>query len=183
MPYRHASLPAEAHGLLGHVENVEAVGLVEEVDVEVHVHVELPREPEDDVDVGMGIGVVVGTASDEVRARLESASEERFRARGLENPLLGEGTELEVDGGRILALERTQSLQPLELHDGIDFHVAPHGGGPGLGGGVQHATGPRPDVVHGEVALGRRRDANGLVDRALDRGRALRDERLVEMDV
>ena len=183
MPHRDAPLPAPAHGLLGDVEHVHVLGLVEEVDVEVHVDVELPREAKHDVDLGVGVRVVVGAAADQIGAVREGLLEQRLGSGRLEYAFLREGAELEVDGPRVLPLELGESLQALQSHDGIDLHVAAHGGGAGAHGLVQRAPRARADVVHGETPLGLGSYAECLRHRALDAGRPLREERLVEMDV
>jgi len=52
------------------------------------------------------VGVVVGDAADQIRSHAEGFAQERLGAGHLEDPLLGEGAELQVDGGGVLAPQR-----------------------------------------------------------------------------
>ena len=125
---RDAPLPADSLGLANDLAHVQVLGLVAEVDVEVRVDSELAREREHDLDVPPRVGVVVGAAADEVGAHLEGATEQRLGARRLEDPLLGERAELQVDGRRVLALEREHHVHAHELDDRIDLDVRAHRG-------------------------------------------------------
>src|SRR5258706_7749302 len=183
-----AAFPAEAYRLLADVPHVEVLGLVEEVRVEVRVHPELPCEAEDRVHVGAGIGVVVRAAADEVGTLAESLGQERLRSRRLEDALLGEGAELELEGRGVLFSQRAQRLEPLEPHDGIDLHVAPHGGGAAAHREIEDGAGAGPDIVHREAALCRAGNPDGLGEAALARtaleaASPRRQERLVQVDM
>ena len=61
--------------------------------------------------------------------------------------------------------------------------MAAHGGGAGAHGLVEYPPGARADVVHREAPFGLGRHTQRLRHRALGAGRALREKRLVEVDV
>ena len=130
----------------------------------------------------MGVRVVVGAAADQVGAASQGLGEQRLRPGRPEDALLGEGAELEVDGGSVLALEG-ERLEALEPDDGIDLDVASHGRGAGAHGRVEHPPRAGADVFHREASLGLGGHPQRLGHRAFEAGRALREQRLVEVDV
>src|SRR5206468_6470519 len=150
---RDTALPAGANRLAHDLAHVQVLGLVAEIDVEVGVDPELGGQCEDDLDVAARVGVVVRAAADEVGAHLEGAAEQGLGRRRLEDALLGEGAELEVDGGRVLALEREHRPHAHEADDGVDLDVRAHRGRAGGDGQVEHAPGAAGDVGGGEGAL------------------------------
>jgi hypothetical protein len=107
----------------------------------------------------------------------------RRSAGHLKDALLGEGAELQVDRGGVLAPERQDRFEAHEADDRVHLHVAPHRGGTLAHRHVEHAPGPVHDVLSGEAAFCFAGDPDRLGHRALAARGPSAQQGLVEMNV
>ena len=138
----------------GDVAHVQVLRLVGEIGVEVGVHAEGGGEREHDADVLEAVAVVVRATADQVGAHGEGPAQEALGAGRLDDAFLREGADLQIQRRCVLVAQRQDGLHPGQPHDGIHLDVRAHRRRPGPHGEVEHAAGPRPDIVHGERLLG-----------------------------
>ena len=106
-PYRCARrLPAD-------LVEVHARGVEIEIEMEIDVEIEAPRDGEDARDLPVRVAVGIGTAADQVGARLASRDQQFLGAGVVEQSLLRKHADLEIDRPGVVALEAADGARSL----------------------------------------------------------------------
>ena len=151
--------------------------------MEIHRHPVPFRQIEDLRHMRHRIAVGIGAAAQQIGALAQRGMQQIQRLRLLRQPLLREGAKFEVDHIGIIGAQPRQRVKGPQPGAGIHLDKAAHHQRAMAHGAFQQGGGAGIDIFLGEGGLGGGGQPHGLGQRALADRAAVKDQRLVQMDV